>query len=140
MALTHNIVSQLKLVYVRCEGIITLNGLMNHIEELAKDPRYIKPMKKLVDFRSVEDVSLSQHEIVDFVDKKAELNKQFGGEQCAIVAPDDSVYEMARIHDALIGIKEPSIETCVFRNIEEALRWLKIRPDDTLLKELCIHA
>ncbi|MEJ2544646.1 MAG: hypothetical protein P8Y99_11315, partial [Calditrichaceae bacterium] len=59
----------------------------------------------------------------------------FNGEKCAIVAPVDTAYGVARIHDSLMDYKEPGIEISVFRNLEEAQDWLNIKlPENIKLK------
>ena len=83
-------------------------------------------MKKLIDYRHVNNVDLSMTESESFAQVKAELSDSFSGEKCAIVAPKDVTFGTARIHDSLIEMKEPNIETEVFREFDQALDWLDV--------------
>lgn len=130
MPLEYKIINEKKLVHVTGWGIITFSELMSHMDELHSDPLYQKPMKKLIDYRQVDDIQLSMDETETFTQRKAEFSDSFAGEKCAIVAPKDVAYGTARVHDALIEIKEPDIETSVFRKMDEALEWLDIEIDD----------
>ena len=126
MPLEYKINEEKKLVHVTGWDIITFSELLSHINELSKDPRYKKPMKKLIDYRQVNNVDLSLSLSESFAQVKAELSDSFSGEKCAIVAPKDVTFGTARIHDSLIEMKEPNIETEVFREFDQALDWLDI--------------
>lgn len=126
MPLEYKIIEEKKLVHVTGWGIITFSELLSHINELGKDPGYKKPMKKLIDYRQVSNVELSMTESESFAQTKAELSDIFSEEKCAIVAPKDVTFGTARIHDSLIEMKEPNIETEVFRDFDQALDWLDV--------------
>lgn len=130
MALKYKIINSIKTVYVIGQGVITFTELVDHINKLAHDQDYNAPMKKLVDYRTIESIDLSTSESEIFAHEKAQLNDTFSGEQCAIVAPLDSSFGMARVHDALIGLKDPDIDTMVFRDFDKAKEWLGIDVDD----------
>jgi hypothetical protein len=130
MALKYKIIKRKKTVYVIGNGDITFSELMRHIDELAQDPDYKAPMKKLVDYRNIESLDLSMSESEIFAQKKAELDCIFTGERCAIVTTLDSSFGMARVHDTLIGLKNPDIDTMVFRDFTKAQKWLGIALDD----------
>lgn len=136
MSLNYQIFSDIKLVYLTGEGIITFNDLMHYIEELSHDPLYIKPMKKIADYRKAQDVILSSNQSLVFTERKAALRNVFAGEKCAIIAPNDTLYGTARVHDASIAIQEPGIQTSVFRDINEAIQWLQISLDESLLNQI----
>lgn len=127
MPLKYDIIEDLNLVLAVGKDIISFTELMDHLEQLSDDPRYKKPMKKLVDYRKVDSIQMSSSESETFAQKKAGLGDVFIGEQCAIVAPVDPAYGMARVHDSLIDYKEPGISTSVFRDWDEALAWLNVK-------------
>jgi hypothetical protein len=130
MALKYKIINSKKIVYVIGNGVITFSELIQHIDELAQDPAYTAPMKKLVDYRDIESLNLSMNESEIFAQRKAELDEIFSEEKCAIVTTIDSSFGVARVHDTLIGFKNPNIDTMVFRDFIKAQQWLGIALDD----------
>ena len=52
----------------------------------------------------------------------------FFGEKCAIVAPTDFGFALARVHGALC--EGSNRETSVFRDFNETLAWLGVELDD----------
>lgn len=127
MPLKYRIIEDRKLVYVTGEGDITFPELMSHIEELARDPGYKAPMKKLVDYRNATLNEISMKESDIFTQRKASLCDVFAGEQCAIVAPRDADFGMSRSHNA--KIERSNVNTSVFRNLDDALKWLDVKLD-----------
>ena len=136
MSLKYEIYENLKLVLAIGKDIISFKELMDHMDQLSKDPRYIKPMKKLVDYRQVKSIQLNSAESETFAQKKAGLANIFIGEKCAIVAPVDPAYGVARVHDSLMDYKEPGIEVSVFRDWEEAQNWLDVKLPDHIKLEI----
>ena len=135
MPLKYEIIEEINLVLAVGEGVISFSELMDHLEQLGKDPKYKKPMKKLVDYRNVDSIQMSSSESETFAQKKAGLGDVFIGEQCAIVAPVDPAYGMARVHDSLMDYKEPGIDTSVFRDWDEAQSWLNVKLPESFNKD-----
>ncbi len=69
-----------------------------------------------------------------FAQKKAALSASYTGEKCAIVAPTDVGFGIARIHGALVD--DSIVDTMVFRDFNKALSWLDIELNDDSLKVL----
>ncbi len=132
MPLKYEIFEDLKLVLAVGKDVISFEELMDHVDQISKDPKYKKPMKKLVDYRKVKSIHLNSSESETFAQKKASLANVFFGEKCAIVAPVDPAYGVARVHDSLMDYKEPGIETSVFRDWDEAQEWLDIKLIDKI--------
>ncbi len=131
MPIKYKIFEREKLVYVSGEGKITIDELLRHLEELSRDPEYRAPMKKLVDYRNTPQIGLSREDGQKFTDRKSLFKDSFQGERCAIVVANELDYGVSRVHSARI---EPAdIETNVFRNIHEALAWLKVDLDENEL-------
>ncbi len=124
MPIKYKIFQDRKLVYVLGIGEIIFDELLLHIEELATDPKYISPMKKLVDYRNSTLSSLSTEETIKFANKKTQFIETFKNEKCAIVTKSDLNFGMTRLHFA--HLHNVDIMTNVFRNIEDALSWLQI--------------
>jgi hypothetical protein len=124
MPFNYRIFDDIKLVYVKGEGNITFDDLMHHINELASDPHYVAPMKKLVDLRVATKANLTIAEEQKFADRKSCLIEKFRDEMCAFVTASDLDFGMSRTHGAIIS--STGITTNVFRNLEGALAWLDV--------------
>ena len=131
MPLKYEIIESKKLVYAKATGTVTFSDLMNHVAELCQDSKYKAPMKKLVDYRKIKTMDISMDEQKRFVEKKASAKELFSGEKCAIVAPTDFGFALARVHASLTGGAE--WDTATFRDFNEALIWLGIELDDAEL-------
>ena len=84
-------------------------------------------MKKLVDYRAIESITLSPGESEMIAERKGVLADKFSNEKCAFVSPGDLTFGTARVHQALI--EGTDIYTAVFRKIEDALEWLDVTLD-----------
>ncbi len=131
MPLKYEIIESKKLLYVKGIGAVFFPELMNHVDELCQDPKYKAPMKKLIDYRQIKKLDLSMDEQERFVEKKASVEKVFSGEKCAIVAPTDFGFALARVHAALS--EGSDLDTSIFRDFNEALTWLGVELDDELI-------
>ena len=131
MPFKYEIIESKKLLYAKATGKVTFSELMNHLDEVCQDPKYKAPMKKLVDYRQIKEMDISMDEQESFAEKKASLNELFSGEKCAIVAPSNFGFALARVH---AGLSESSNRyTSIFRDFNEALKWLSIELDDNEL-------
>jgi hypothetical protein len=128
MCIKCSVIPSKSLVYVRYMGVITYGQRIAHLNQLSQDPMYQAPMKKLVDLRKCRQYKLSAREEECFASRKADMDDRFSGERCAVCAPRDLEYGMSRMHELLTS--ESSIETMVFRNIEKATAWLRLKPED----------
>jgi len=127
MPIEYDIIEDKQLVLAKGSGIITGNDVIIHLGELAADNRYAAPMKKLVDYRLIEDININPEEASGIALKKQSLTRIFHGERCAFVSPDDTTYGTSRVHQALSEGSDTN--TKVFRQIEEALDWLDVTLD-----------
>lgn len=131
MAVKYKIYIDKKLVYVKGKGEISFNDLLKHLVTLYDDPKYIAPMKKLVDYRNATLAKLTTQEANIITNKKAELKDKFVNERCAFVIKEDVDFGMSRVHGVYI---EPSkIVAEVFRDINKALSWLEVDLDEEQL-------
>jgi hypothetical protein len=124
MPIKYKIFQDRKLIYARGIGKIAYDDLLLHFEKLAADPKYISPMKKLVDYRTSTLSTLSTKESIKVTEKKAQLIETFKNEKCAFLTKSDLDFGMTRFHEA--HIDDSSIMTYSFRNIEDALAWLEV--------------
>jgi len=108
-------------------GIVTGRDVIMHLNDLAADDRYSAPMKKLVDYRTIESIIISSDEAVTIALKKDTFSSKFHGEKCAFISPEDMTYGTSRVHQSLVDSSD--INTAVFRQVEEALNWLEVTLD-----------
>ena len=127
MSIEYDIIRDKKLVLAKGSGVITGTDVREHLATLAKDERYKAPMKKLVDYRSVDTIRISREEAYSIARMKVKLANTFTGERCAFVSPKDETYSASQVHRTLVdGI---GLNTQVFRRIEDALEWLDVTLD-----------
>ena len=127
MAIEYEIIEDKRLVIAKGSGVVTGNDVISHLETLAADERYVAPMKKIVDYSSIDSIRQSNEEVIIIARKKEALERKFAGEKCAFVSPADLTFGIARVHQALNY--STGINTNVFRRIEEALEWLDVELD-----------
>jgi len=127
MAIDYTIIPEKKLILARGKGTVKGKDVLKHLEELAADENYISPMKKLVDYRNIDNILISSEEAIAVAKKKKDLTAKFKNERCAFISPGDLTYGTSRVHQALIqGI---NINTEVFRSVQEAINWLDVTID-----------
>ncbi|MBE0564862.1 MAG: hypothetical protein IH621_02820 [Krumholzibacteria bacterium] len=127
MPIRYTIDEQARFVHAVSEGRVTVQDLLAHWDELAADPRYRAPMKKLVDYRRGPALALDREGEKIVTAAKMGHRKAFGGERCAIITPHDIDFGMSRVHGA--HMDESGVETAVFRTLAEALAWLGLGAD-----------
>ena len=127
MPIEYDIITDKQLVLAKGSGVITGIDVIRHLEALAADDRYKAPMKKLVDYRTIDSIIITSEEAYLIAQKKKKLAIIFAGEKCAFVSPRDVTYGTSRVHQALLD--GTGINTEVFRRIEDALKWLNVTLD-----------
>jgi len=127
MPIEYDIITDKKLVLAKGSGVITGIDVIRHLDALAVDDRYKAPMKKLVDYRTIDSIRISLKEAYSIAQKKIKLASVFSGERCAFVSPTDVTYGSSRVHQALVD--GAGLKTAVFRRIEDALEWLGVNLD-----------
>ena len=76
-----------QLVVAKGSGVVTGDDVISHLDTLAADERYIAPMKKLVDYSSIDGIKQSNKEVITIARKKDALKGKFAEERCAFVSP-----------------------------------------------------
>jgi hypothetical protein len=117
MPIEYNIIQDKNLILVKGSGIITGRDALNHLADLSKDDRYVSPMKKFIDYRLVQNITVTSDEAWQIADKKKALSTIFHGEKCAFVSPKDISFGASRMHQTLVEGADLSTE--VFRNVED---------------------
>ena len=127
MPIEYDIIMSSKLVLAKGSGVITGIDVIRHLDALTMDDRYKSPMKKLVDYRTIDSIRISLKEAFSIAQKKIKLAGVFTGERCAFVSPMELSYASSRVHQALVD--GAGLDTVVFRRIEDALEWLDVELD-----------
>ncbi len=130
MPIEYDIIKDKQLVIAKGSGVVTGIDVIRHLDQLAADDRYTTPMKKIIDYRFIDSINISPEEAVTIALKKDTFIKKFRGERCAFVSPGDVTCDTSRVHQSLVD--SSSIDTAVFRQIEEALDWLDVTLDMSL--------
>lgn len=108
------------LVLSRGWNTVTDRELLAHVRTLTADPRFARNFRQLADLRDVTDVQVTAPTIREM----ARLNPFGPGARRAVVVTSDVVFGMARMYQILAD--ESSDELQIFRNVDDALRWLWI--------------
>ncbi len=124
MPIRYRILKEHRLVHAVSAGKVTVDDLVRHMDELAADPDYVRPMKKLVDYRRGPAVALDNEGVLTVSIAKSRHRSTFAGERCAFVTPRDVDFGMSRAHAARMD--ETGVEIAVFRDLVEALQWLEV--------------
>ena len=127
MTVTYRFLEEWKLVLVNISDTVTFEQMTAYLTSLSKDPRYLPPMNKLVDFRKCRDYALTREEAEKFAGLNRDLSPVFTDEKCAIVAPGDLEYGMSRVHEMYTS--GSGVDITVFRRLGDALTWLGIDAD-----------
>jgi hypothetical protein len=77
-------------VVARGSGVLTSRDMINHLEALTDDNRYVSPMNKLIDYRLVENIILSTDKAWQIADKKKCLAPHSLGRNAHLFLPKTS--------------------------------------------------
>lgn len=108
------------LVLSRGWDVLTDGELLAHVRALTIDPRFVRNFHQLADLRDVVDVEVTASTIREM----AMLNPYGVGSRRAVVVTSDVLFGMARMYKILRD--EPADELEIFRNLDDALRWLGV--------------
>lgn len=113
-------------VYVRIEGSASLDDFRVATEEIMKDPRWRAGIKVLFDRRKGAIPSTSA-EIDEHIGRVHPVLEAIGPHRVAAVVGTDLDFGMARMFQFKAEAKL-NIEYNVFRDLDEACRWLGVDP------------
>lgn len=121
--LNFNIDKETRTVYVRAEGEITVDDLIENEKKIINDPDFETDLNTLADFsRAWPAVSVNYQTIEMSRHFVSSIQNLRGRSKWALIAPNDPAYGVCRMFASLSdGL---SIETKVFRSEREARKWL----------------
>ena len=127
MALEIKVNREADLVLVTGSPPLQPQDLTDHVEELLQIPN--RPSRELVDLRGHIDPLVDMESVRKVAEslRHADSSDRLPRGQLALVADTHALYGTLRLFAA--HREHESIEINVFRDIEDALRWLDIDPD-----------
>lgn len=127
MPIFTEIIKSRSLVSTRVEGVLTIKELLEKQEALLNHPDFDPMFDHLFDMSgitSVEDLRVSE------LQSLASVRIFSSSSRRAIVAPGDLEYGFSRMYEAFSNSTDSNYS--VFRNREDALKWLEVKPEDIL--------
>jgi hypothetical protein len=133
MPVSYRVEESTGFVLSRGSEVVKGDELSDHLSALVADPNVPRPLRDLHDLRSIEQFDVEQKDIIELVATTEEHLDELGGARLAVIATSDHAYGMSRMMQLLTDVS-PAIERIraqggggrmhVFRDIEEARRWL----------------
>jgi hypothetical protein len=125
MPIFHVVDSEREILFVTRSGSILTQDEEAARRQREADPRIVPGMAVLVDCRAVEPPDSPQ--VVRYLaDNIERLAARLRCGPVAVVVSGDAEYGMARMYQSLTDPVHP--QTLVFRDYDQALRWLRARP------------
>ncbi len=122
MPLKYKIISDLKMAYVRGAGKVTSDEIMTEGARMFAENEWINGFNILCDYREITEFGVKTEDMGKIVSQDKNNEFLFDQSKCAIVAGSNLVFGVSRMWKTLS--EDNKIETMVFRNIEDSLRWL----------------
>jgi hypothetical protein len=125
MTVTYQIDPAKRRIHTRCVGAVTLDEVLQHFSDLARDPDCPARLDVLLDLSEITSLpTSSQLTAVSTEVARVRPRVQFDG--CAIIASRDAVFGMARMFE--VFAESYFGATRVFRTVDEGTRWLELEP------------
>ena len=107
----------------RFHGVVRDDDLAGAYQALVASPDYDAGADDLVDLRGVTHLGVTSEGLRGIMELFAPIDDLGIATRLAIVAPNDAVYGVSRMYEMLRGDGVPE-EISVFRDVDEAMRWL----------------
>lgn len=111
------------LVRSRGYGTLTSDELSQHIKDLISDRKIPQSFSELCDLSDVEDLQVSSLSLRKLCRVENKNSDRLTECRLAIVAPDDFMYGMMRIYEA---ISHDRFTILISKTVQEAKTWLKL--------------
>ena len=123
MPASYRIDTELGIVFSFGTGTVTDEDLLNHQRSVSADPLFHPGLSQLVDGRGVTEVKATVHGIRALISG----NPYGSGSKRAFVAPNDTIFGMARMFE--LGRVNAEDDFRVFRSMDPAREWLGLPPE-----------
>jgi hypothetical protein len=109
-------------VFTKASGVVTDADVLEFQKRLGDDPDFETDFRQLADCRAIEEIALTRGGV-----EEASSRSPFGaGSLRAFVVSGDAAFGMARMFENLRHRARDEVR--VFRDVEEARRWLGLPP------------
>jgi hypothetical protein len=122
MPVTCEIDAESGIVHTAIQGRVRTQELVTALEAVIRRPDFRSGLNGIVDLREGGVADLHTREVKWLVDLMDRHRDQIGPSRTAIVVSTDVDYGLARMYQAYA--ESTSIETNIFRDLEDARRWL----------------
>jgi len=128
MPLRYVIHAPQRLVFTFAEGRVTFDEVWAHQTRMLNDPRFDPSYNQLTDFSATQFFDVSTEEA-----KQISQRQMFSpATKRPAVATSPHIFGLYRLMQVHHQIAHPEISVQVFRNREEALKWLGVPEDSGL--------
>ena len=116
-------------LYTKFYGVLTDADLQGHAQAVVDDPLIKGEIKEIVDLRDVESVEATTDSISEIINiDKLHIDK-LSEQKTAIVAPRELLFGLSKIYEVLYELADAPARVKVFREINEARKWLGLPVD-----------
>ena len=131
MPITYRIDPKAKLVHTQIEGRMSLEDALSHSYNLKMDPVFRPEYSELIDLSGFTGTDLHLEAMKAFA--RGLQGEVFSHQsRRAVVAPADSAFELSNQYR---GLRSDSENFQVFHSMDEAMHWLGVAPNKTMLFE-----
>jgi hypothetical protein len=121
MPITFRIDKESGIVYTTIDGRTNTDEIVESLESLLNNPDFKPGLNGIADLRNSEMDTFSA-DVKRIAGLMIEYRNKIGPSKTAVVISKDVTFGMTRVFQAFS--EQSSIETAIFRDMEEALRWL----------------
>ena len=122
MPLKYKIVPDLKFVYIKASGEITVDEIMMAGAKIFTDREWVNGFHILCDYRETTALNLTSGDIRKIIKQDINNSPLFDKSKFAVVADKDLIFGLSRMWEILS--ENNPIQTMVFRDISDAHRWV----------------
>lgn len=131
MPITYRIDPKAKLVHTQVQGLMSLEDALSHSYNLKTDPLFRPEYSELIDLTGFTGTDLHLEAMKAFArGLQGEVFSHHA--RRAVVAPGDSAFELSSQYR---GLRPHSENFQVFHSLDEAMHWLGVAPNKTMLFE-----
>lgn len=127
MPIEYKINSELRTVFTTAWGQLSISELPEYLKRLVADSQYESTFGVLVDASALEGVGLTPEAMRHFAESTRDTAQGLAGARVSIYAPTDVIYGMMRMYQIIR--EEAPYEIQIFREMNEARRWLGLTPE-----------
>ena len=122
MPVSYQIDRERRIVYTKAFGVLTNSDILDFQKRLREDPEFEPDFRQFADCRAIDEMGVTREGV-----EEASSRSPFShGSRRALVVSSDVAFGMARMLENLRH--DAGDEIRVFREAEEARRWLGLDP------------